>query len=158
LILTLAEENKNNLKYIEKVAMGLIEEKILTSVKYEEKMRQVRENIEFENKITALFRAENIKLKPKEKNTIKSWREFDFPDDMLVEGYNRCMKQIEKLSFGYINTIYINWNQKGFRTLEDAVNEFGNYPEGLENAGKKKTPEIDIEKFLENKIRKTLEF
>ena len=151
------EDNKNNISYIESVALGFVKDGILTLGQYEEKTRQIREIIEFENKITVLFKIEDKKLKQKEKNHIKSWMEFDFPEDMLLEGYNRCWQQIEKLSLDYINTIYINWHQKGFRTLSDAQNEFAPLPEGAANSGKRKS-EVDIDQFLEKSIKKTLKF
>jgi len=151
------EDNKNNINYIETVALGFADDGILTLGQYEEKTRQIREIIEFENKITRLFQIEDKKLKQKEKNHIKSWREFEFPEDMLLEGYNRCLQKAEKLSLDYINAIYINWHQKGFRTLDEAQNEFAPLPEGVAGAGKKKSG-VDIDQLLEKSIKKTLKF
>ena len=149
------EDNKNNINYIEDVALGFSKDGILTLRQYEEKTRVIRENIEYETKIMDLFEAKEKKLKSKERELIKNWKEFGFPDDMLLEGYKRCMKNKNQLLLHYIDTILVNWRQKGFKTLGDVMNEFSKLPEGFDNAGKKKPPEIDVDQLLERKIRKT---
>jgi len=162
LILKLVEinvaDNKNNLRYIEKDALGNAADGILTLEQFEEKMRETYKLIEFENKIIKMFNAESRKFKPKERNYIKSWaKEFDFSDDMLMEGYNRCLKQIEKLSIDYINTIYINWHRKGFRSIDEVNGEFGAVPDGLNVASAKKNAGYNINQFYEKLVKKSNE-
>jgi DnaD/phage-associated family protein len=152
------EDNKNNLTYIEKAALGNAANGILTLSRYEEKMQEIYRQIEFENKIIKMFNAEDRKFKPKEKNLIKTWsKELDFSDAMFLEGYNRCIKQIESLSIDYINSIYINWHQKGFKTLDDVNSEFGTLPENLSNAAAvKRNAGYNIEQWYEKAVRKSM--
>lgn len=166
LILTLAdicvEEGKNNIRYLEKIALGMAANGILKLSQYEDKIKEIHKIAEFEDKLKKLFKINNRKFTSKEKSYIKKWaKEFDFPDDVLSEGYKKCMKYTEKLSLDYINKIYISWQEKGFRTLEDINNEFGansnpevmnNIPVNRKNAG------VNVDQFFEKAVRKGVKF
>ena len=145
-----AEDGKKNIRYIEKVALGMVSDGILKMNQYEDKIREMHEIKEFEEKIKNLFEAPNKKLTSKERNYIKKWfKEYSFPDEMLSEGYRQCLKYTEKLSFEYINTIFSNWHEKGFGTLEDIKNEFG-----PERGEVKKNAAYNVEQFFEKRLKK----
>jgi len=144
-----AEEGKNNIRYLEKVALEMASDGILKMGQFEEKIKEMQKIKKFEERIKKLFNAETKKLTSKEKNYIKKWaKEYDFPDDVLFEGYNQCLKYTEKLSFDYINTIYSNWSEKGFKTLEEIKSEFG-AASGLKMPEKTKNPDYNLERFFE---------
>ncbi|MCL2095963.1 MAG: DnaD domain protein [Oscillospiraceae bacterium] len=152
--------NKNNLAYIEKDALGNAANGILTLDGYEEKMREIYKIIEFEKKIIKLFNIDikAAKFKPKEKKLIREWaRDFDFPDDVLLEGYKRCMDNIEKLSLEYINTIYINWHRKNLRTIEEVKGEFKQLPDYANKTQGKKNTGYDIEQWYEKALRTSMD-
>jgi DnaD/phage-associated family protein len=110
---------------------------------------------EFEEKVKKLFEAETKKLTAKERNYIKKWvKEYDFPDEVLAEGYKRCKKYTEKLSFEYINTLYLKWHEKGFKTLDDIKGEFGSGQNGFKTTETKKNSEYNVEQFFEKRIKK----
>ena len=148
-----AEDGKNNIRYLEKVALGMASEGILKLRQYEGKIEEMQKIKEFEEKIKKLFEAETKKLTSKEKNYIKKWaKEYDFPDDMFAEGYRQCVKYTEKLSFEYINTIYSNWQEKAFKTLDDVKSEFGS-ANGFKTSENKKSP-YNLEQFFERRAKK----
>ncbi|MCL1858819.1 MAG: DnaD domain protein [Oscillospiraceae bacterium] len=154
-----AEEGKNNIRYLEKVALGMAADGIIKLYQYEEKIKEMHKIIEFEDKIKKLFNIESRKLTSKEKNYIKKWaKEFDFSDDILSEGYKRCMKQIENFNFNYINGIYTNWHEKGFRTLNDINNEYGVTPDVMNNIVNRKNAGVSAEQFFEKAVRKGVKF
>ena len=37
--------------------------------------------------------------------------------------YDRCLDNIQKVEFKYINSILSSWNEKGIKTVEQAENE-----------------------------------
>jgi DnaD/phage-associated family protein len=150
-----AEDNKNNIRYLEKVALGMASEGILKLQQYTDKINEIYKIKEFEDKIKKIFEAETKKLSSKEKNYVKKWaKEYDFPDDMFLEGYKQCIKYTESLSFDYINTIYTNWHEKGFKKLDDIKNEFGSGSASFKNPDKPKNPGYNLEQFFEKRIKK----
>ena len=153
-----AKDGKDNLGYIESVALSNAKIGVLTLEQYEEKNREIREMIEYENKILKLFNAEDRKLKAKEKKYISEWKQYDFSDEMLLEGYKICLDKIKEFSIFYINSIFINWHRKGFTTRADVLSEFSDLPEGFDNGGRKKNEGLDVDRLLEKRIRKTLKF
>jgi len=162
LILKLAEicgeEDKNNIRYLEKVALGNAASGIVTLNQYDEKLQEMYRLIEFEEKIKKLFKADDKKFTNKEKSYIKKWaKEFGFSDDVLSEGYNRCMKTIEKLSLDYINGIYANWHDKGFKTLDDINGEYGTNLNNLNKNSNKKNSGFDLEQHMEKLIKQRKE-
>ena len=148
-----AEDGKNNIRYLEKVALGMATEGIVKLQQYEDKLEEMQNIKEFEEKIKKLFEAETKKLTSKERNYIKKWtKEFNFPDEVLLEGYKQCFKYTKKLSFEYINSIYTNWHEKGFKTLEDIKSEFGANQNEL--AESKKNAGYNVEQFFEKRLKK----
>ena len=152
------EEDKNNIRYLEKYALAMAANGILTMAEYENKIKERQKIIEFEEKIRRLFDAGDKKFTPKEKSFIKRWvKEFNFTDDVLLEGYKRVMKYKGKLLLDYINTIYTDWHQKGFKTLEDVKNEFGTNNGGFTyggNSGSRKNTGMNMDDILEKAVKK----
>ncbi|MCL2772799.1 MAG: DnaD domain protein, partial [Oscillospiraceae bacterium] len=162
LILKLAEicveEGKNNIRYLEKFALGLAANGILNFRDYEASFEESRKVQQFEDKIRTLFNIGDQKLTAKERNHIKTWvLEFDFPDDVLLEGYKKCIEsgKFEKASINYINGIYIKWHEKGFKTLDDINNEYGSPNGGFSTDGKK-TSSFNLEQFFEKAAKKSM--
>ncbi|MCL2813368.1 MAG: DnaD domain protein [Oscillospiraceae bacterium] len=149
-----AEEGKNNIRYLEKVALGMLSEGILKLSQYEGKIEEMQKIKEFEEKIKIIFEAETKKLTSKERNYIKKWaKEYNFTDDMLSEGYKQCLKYTERLSFEYINTIYSNWHEKGFATLDDIKNEFASNGGNSKKNDSKKNAGYNVEQFFEKLVK-----
>lgn len=158
LILKLAEacveDGKNNVRYLEKYALGMSANGILTAKDYEVQLNEVRRTKEFEEKIKNMFGIGNKKLNAKERKYIKTWDvEFNFSDDLLSEGYKICMEKQEQLNIPYIDGIFNKWREKGFKTLDDVRNEFNNQG-GFGSSGSKKVSSFNIEQFFEKAVAK----
>ena len=154
-----AEEKKYNIRYLEKFALGLASNGILTFKEYEASFNESKKLRQFEDKIRNMFNLGSQKFTPKEKNLMKIWAlEYNFPDEVLLEGYNRCLGsgKCEKASIYYINAIYIKWHEKGFKTLDDIKNEFGQAG-GFGTDGKK-TSSFDVEQFFEKAVKKSMKY
>jgi len=160
LLLKLADvcvvESKDNLKYFEKIAIGLSSNGIFTVRDYEKTYNEIFKIKEFEKKILRLFKLkQERKFTSGEKTFMKKWAlEFNFSDKMIEEGYNICMKALNDLNFRYVNGIFSNWHAKGFKTFEDVKNEFSKNkgfgtPEG-------KTSSFNIDLFFEKAVQKAI--
>jgi len=166
LILKLAEmcveEDKNNIRYLEKYALGVAANGILTVAEYEDRIREMYKIKEFEDKIKKIFNIVDKKLSTKEKSFIRKWaKEFDFTDDMFLEGYKRCIKYKGKFIPEYINTTYEAWNQKGFKSLDDITGEHGSNGNGFSfgnTAGSRKNAGFNMDDLLEKAVKKGVKF
>ena len=147
------EKEKNNIRYLEKVALGMASDGIFTLGQYEEQIQEIYKIKDFEEKIRNLFEVGERKFTSKERNHIKNWvKELDFTDDVLTEGYRRSIKKTEKLSLDYINAIYTGWRQKGFKTLDDINSEYGANSDGASSSVGKKGGGF-LEQFLEKTVK-----
>ena len=159
LLLKLADicvlEEKDNVRYLEKIAIGLSSNGILTVEDYEKNYNEILKIKELEEKILRIFKMQDRKFTPQEKSFIRRWAlEFDFSDDIIEEGYNICMERLFELNFRYINGIFSNWYSKGFNMLEDIKSEF-NHAKGF-RATQAKTSSFNIDLFFEKAVQKAM--
>ena len=149
------DENKCNVKYLEKVAIGLWSNGIFTVEDYEKIYNEILKIKGLEKKILRIFKIPERKFTSNEKGFIKKWAlEFNFSDEMTKEGYNICMKSLNDLNFRYINGIFTNWHAKGFTTLEDVKNEFSKNKGFGTTEGK--TSSFNIDQFFEKAVQKAM--
>lgn len=71
----------------------------------------------FENNVKKIFGVEN-KLTKKQKDYIEKWKSMKFSDELLEIAYERCVDNIGKLNFNYINTILCDWSGHDVSTPE----------------------------------------
>lgn len=146
----LALENKRNLRYFEKVAIGLAENGIKTFSAYEVHYNEIKIVKEYEEKIKELFKTGDYKLKSNEKGFIKKWAlEYKFCDEMIIEALEICQKKIQKIAFAYIHKILTAWYEKGFKSLTDIKNEFNAVPAATETAA---GSSFNISQFFEKAV------
>ena len=148
-------DDKNNVRYLEKIAIGLCSNGILTVEDYEKNYNEILKIKELEEKILKIFKIQDHKFTSQEKSFVKKWAlEYGFSDDMIEEGYNICMKNIFELNFRYINGIFRKWNEKGLTTLEDIKTEF-NETKGF-RATEAKGSSFNAEQFFEKAVQKAM--
>lgn len=149
-------EGKPNVKYLERVAIGISSNGILTVEDYEKNYNELLKIKELEEKIIKIFKIKERKFTFQEKTYIKKWAlEFNFSDDIFEESYNICMERLfGELKFGYINGILSNWHSKGFSMLEDIKTEF-NKTKGF-RATEAKTSSFNIDLFFERAVQKSM--
>jgi len=126
---------KSVVNYFEQTALGLADDGITTLEQYGKYLEDARKVVDYEEKIRKMFALGEKKLSSKERNLIKTWAlEYNHSDEMLIEGYRIALEK-DKATIPYINAIYLNWHEKGFKTVEDVKNEFkSKKDEGNNNA------------------------
>lgn len=117
-----AERGKTSTRYCESIVKELHDKGILDFHSIEQELERRREYNSFENEIRRDFGLD-IKLTPRQKQYITSWREMGFGIDMISIARERCFDNINKLSFQYIDSIIKSWKNSGIFTPEAAENE-----------------------------------
>lgn len=109
-------------KYVETVAAGMHEKGIHTYQQLEDEFSRLDEYHSFESEIKRILDID-VKLTKKQTEYISSWRDKGFSIDMIALARERCVDAKNKVIFGYIDKIIVNWESKGIFTLEAAEGE-----------------------------------
>jgi len=116
-------QNKDNMRYVEKVAAGWIESGIDTHEKAEREIVAAASRGKLENIIRRLFGIHDRALIASEREYINSWKDQGLSVELIGIAYERTIEQKGKLSFAYINGILQNWKAKGIASAEQALEE-----------------------------------
>lgn len=136
---------KDSVAYIKKVAINWLNLEIDTLEKVENYIIQLEKTDKNEKYIKSVFGITSRNLTKKEKEMAFKWvNDFNVNDDILQEAYNRCVDNIGKISFHYINKILTSWNEKGYNTLDTVLLYEKNRSENVYNKNKYNS---DIEQF-----------
>ncbi len=111
---------KSNIHYVETIAKSWCEEGITTHEAAEAELIRMIERNTFENKIKNAFGITNS-LTPTQKEYISKWKSLDMSLDMITYAYEKCLDNINKLSFPYINRIIEGWESNGYKAREDVI-------------------------------------
>lgn len=115
---------KDNMRYIEKVAAGWLENGVDSHEKAEREILRATQRADIEQQVKKAFGIYDRKLVPSEKKYIAAWtNELGFGMDMVTLAFERAVEQKGKLSFPYINGILSNWSQKGVKTPAQAMKD-----------------------------------
>jgi len=110
---------KDNVAYIKKVAINWVNLGIDTLEKVEIHIMKLEEIDRNESFICNVFGISSRVLTRKEKEFSNKWiNDLKVGDEVLQEAYNRCVDNIGKISFSYINKIITGWSEKGYKTLD----------------------------------------
>lgn len=113
---------KDNIAYIKKVAVSWCELGVNSLEKAEQHIMTLEQTDKDESYIKNTFGITSRNLTQKEKVMTTKWlNEIKVSDELLKEAYNRCVDNIGKISFSYINKILVGWNEKGYKTLESVL-------------------------------------
>lgn len=125
---------KTGMNYIQSTAISWVNDGIDTVEKAEEYIEKRYGQDEFERRIRRVFGLWGRAFTESEKKKLEEWREYVFSDEMYKEAYDRTVEATGKVSFAYINSILVTWNQKGIRNLEAAQEESAQRKQEKENA------------------------
>lgn len=125
---------KTGMNYIQSTAISWVNDGIDTMEKAEEYIEKRYGQDEFERRIRRVFGLWGRAFTENEKKRLEEWREYEFSDEMYKEAYDRTVEATGKVSFAYINSILMNWNQKGIRDLGAAQEESKQTKKEKENA------------------------
>ena len=111
-------QNKLNMRYIEKVALAWADEDIDTLEMAEQKISNIRKIRDNWTKLLKKIQLDYRLPSPKEEQFITDWFiNWDFSFDVIMEAYNICVDNTNKLSFLYINRLLKNWHELNLNTL-----------------------------------------
>lgn len=117
-------ENKLNIRFIEKTAVNWVNSDVKT-VNDAEKIvvKELNQNLAWK-RVEKAFGIEHRKPSKKEIDYSLLWlEEWKLTDEYLVLAYNVCVDNKSKFIFSYCAKIIENWRELGFTTVE-AVNEY----------------------------------
>ncbi|MBE7012421.1 MAG: DnaD domain protein [Ruminococcaceae bacterium] len=143
-----AGKNKNNMRYIEKVAIDWADREINTYEKAEAYIIELEEAYSKERKIRTILGINDRALSVTEKKYINIWAyEKDIPLDLIPIAYDKTMmKTGGKMGWAYMNKLLCSWFDEGIKTqeeLEIAQEHF----KIKQNEEKTKTPQKGANKF-----------
>lgn len=141
---------KRNMKYIEKVAITWMDNKITTM---EDAQRYINGSVksdEFTGSLRKLFGITDRNLTKTESLYLETWRDtFEMSADMVGLAYEYCIMAINKLSFPYINAILERWAKNGIHTIPDAEKEHEEYKQTGDSRAKAEEPLQSTENISE---------
>ena len=114
---------KNNLRYIQKVALEWLDSGIDTIEAAEERILALNEARSWEGEVKRALEISGRNLVTKEKEYCESWRLYGISTDLIHFAYEKCIEKIAKFSFAYINKLLLSWHQKGYKTPAEAAAE-----------------------------------
>ena len=141
------ENGHKGIRYIEKVAIGWVDEGITTPEKVDEYIEVKKENY------TEIMKAFGLKYRLPtriEKDFMKKWKtEYHLPIDIIKEACGRTAIQANKPSFQYADKILQRWAEAGVKTMEDIAvldREFAN--QKTKNSTKKNEEKRSKNRFI----------
>ncbi|MDF2877400.1 MAG: primosome, DnaD subunit [Clostridia bacterium] len=113
-----ASNNHTAMHYIEKVAIGWIDEGITTVEKAKEKVTLDKRYF----KILNTLGSSKSNLTLSEKKCIDKWLiDYGFSVEVILEACKRTVMQTNKPSLNYVDSILISWQNAKVKTLEDIL-------------------------------------
>ncbi len=111
------ENGKNNLNYIEKIAIDWYENNIDSVEKVENYLKIYNNDFK---KIMSFFGIRNRTPDKREETFMKKWLlEYKMPLNIIEEACIRANRKTGNPSFDYANSILTNWYEKNVKSLED---------------------------------------
>ncbi len=99
--------------YIKAAALDWCESGIDTIGKAEERIQLLRSRHSLESRLHARFGMTSAFSKS-QKEILAVWAEAQYPDELLDEAYDLCMKNTGKLNLKYMDSILRSWAEKGY--------------------------------------------
>ncbi len=149
-----ASINKNNMRFVEKLALEWIDKGIDSHETVASHIMQLTEKNANESAVKTTFGIYNRSLTTREKNFIHSWFvDMHFDIDMIKLAYEKNVDATNNMSFNYINKILTSWNEKGVRTPAQVEEEQKNYTDSRKNLSSNPSYDLEgIDKLTNDKI------
>ncbi len=114
-----------NTSYIESTVRNWADSNILSIEAAEEKLRELDETAVAWKRCESAFGMTSRRAPSRnEGQYAHRWvLEWNMPDELLNEAYNRCVDNTGKVNMKYINAILERWHNAGIRTLKEAIDE-----------------------------------
>ena len=113
-------ERKPTMHFIEQQAYIWVNREITTMEAAEEYVEKQKALLESENRIKKMLEIYDRRLTSDERAYISAWISMGFSDDAIRLAYERCVNNIGKRSFSYINSILTHWHEAGLHSAAEA--------------------------------------
>ncbi len=138
---------KSSIRYVESIAESWFEQDITSYQQVESEIIKMMKSHKIENKVAKIFGI-TTNLTKKQKEYINSWTLLGYNTEMIQLAYEKCVDQINKLSFPYINKIIISWSKENIYTI-DEVNIQNAKSKKYKSKKKEKEHSYDLDEFYE---------
>ena len=136
---------KNNIRYIEKMAINWADNEITTLERAEEMIRKLTSGRSAAGIVQRLFETEPHSPTEKEIKLSDTWlNEWKFPPELVRYAYEICVDAKGKYIPGYVNRVLERWHNAGIGTMEQAK---ADQTVSKKTEPKEKKPTYDIERF-----------
>lgn len=138
-------EEKTNMRYIEKVAIGWANEEIDTIEKAEEKLKVIRRSRDCWSRVLMAIGLSYRPASARETQYAARWiDQWSFSSEMVHLAYEVCVDSTGKLSLNYMNKVLERWYKANAKTPQDVQKMTATKPAP---ANKASSPSFDLDEF-----------
>ena len=137
---------KTNSAYMEKIAYSWHENDINTLNAAQEEVERLTSTREYSGKIMKIFGLSNRPTK-KQSELIAQWKSSGFSTELIEYALEKCLDQINKVNFDYINKILLSWKDSGFTEPGQVKNAESSYSQKKRRVKSSDDKDLDIEKY-----------
>lgn len=132
-------QDKATIGFIEKIATTWHDNGITTHEKAQREIIQLTNFYSLSGQVVSKLGL-NRTLTPTERKFVNNWSEKNISIDLIILAYERTIDSIGKVKFSYMNTILLDWYNKGCATPKDVKSL-----EGKRKTSTKSNPENNSE-------------
>ena len=144
---------KQNMRYIEKLAINWAQEEIDSVQKAEAKLKAIAKSEKNWKKIINITGIEYHSQTEKEKMFTNRWLDqWKFSSEMIREAYERCVDSTGKFTFGYTNKILEKWFNNNIKTIKQVYDYQSKRKQSSKKPYKKQEATYDIEEYNKSSI------
>lgn len=144
---------KQNMRYIEKLAINWSEEEIDSVEKAEIKLKALAKSEKNWKKILNITGMQYHSQTEKEKMFTNRWLdEWKFSSEMIREAYERCVDSTGKFTFGYTNKILEKWFKNNIKTIKQVYDYQNKRKQNSKKISKKQEVTYDIDEYNKSSI------
>ena len=107
--------------YVEKTALGLYNDGIVSLSELEIRLAEMEEISTLESFVRKLFGLGTRKLTSKESKFIEQWVRMKYSQEMIELAYEIAVNNTSSPSMPYTNKTLMNWSEAGYATHEQAL-------------------------------------
>ncbi len=128
---------KTSPRYIEKVAIGMHDDGIVTTEALSEYIERRERVDEVTSQIRTLIGVGSRSLTPREKKMTECWiSEWKFDISVITRAYEIMIDSIGEYKIAYMNKVLENWHDQGLRTLEEVESSLAAHQKSKSDAEK----------------------
>lgn len=140
-------QNKSSIGFIEKIAVTWHDNGIVTHEQAEREIRQLQNYYSLSGQVSTRLEL-NRTLTPTERKFVNEWAAKDIGIELIVYAYEKTIDSIGKVKFSYMNTILLDWYEKGYFSPSDVKKSENEYsksnPTSIRTDNKEHSYNLDL--------------